>query len=129
MKKILTTAVVGVLIFSSCAPAYNPTTANDDLLTCDEIRAEIARAETARNEAMGNKGLSGQNIGWALLFIPGIFINEASNSQVIAKADERISSLKIRFRQKSCEQQEKPSQPHTAPAEGQPPVAAPTTPY
>lgn len=123
-KTIMMLSLVGIFL-ASCAPTYNPSTISDDLLTCDEIRAEIARAESIKNEAQGNKGFSAQNIGWALLFWPAIFLNESNNSQVIAKADSRIQTLQVYYRQKNCAQQNKPAD---QPAQQNPETTPPAQP-
>lgn len=104
MKKF---ALVGLgltaLTLASCAPRYSPQGAKlDGDLTCTEIRAEVVRAQNARAEAQKQKGLSGQNVAWALFFLPGIIGNEYNNTQVIKAADERIATLNSLYTRKEC---------------------------
>ncbi len=102
MKKVvllLTTSMV----LASCAPSYNPNSRKPDSdLSCSEIRSEITRANSARTEAGKNRGLSGQNVAWAILFLPGVVANEYSNDRVQRAADERIGNLNRLYSAKRC---------------------------
>ncbi|WP_019584702.1 hypothetical protein [Deinococcus apachensis] len=103
MKRTAAVALTLVAALASCAPRYNPQGAKLDAdLTCSEIRSEVARAQSARTEAQKQKGLSGQNVAWALFFLPGIIGNEYNNSQVIKVADERIATLNSLYTRKGC---------------------------
>ena len=103
MKKVLLLAVTAALALSACAPRYNPNSQKPDTeLSCTEIKGEIARAHSARDEAGKNRGLSAQNVAWAIFFIPGIVANEYTNDQVQKAADERISKLNQLYAVKRC---------------------------
>ncbi|GAA5533607.1 hypothetical protein [Deinococcus aluminii] len=107
MKKVLllTTAAIAALSLASCAPRYNPNAQKPDSeLSCVEIKDEIARAQRAREEAGKNRGLSGQNIAWAIFFIPGVLANEYTNDQVQKAADERTAKLNQLYAAKGCTQ-------------------------
>ncbi|AZI42849.1 hypothetical protein EHF33_08870 [Deinococcus psychrotolerans] len=91
------------LMLASCAPRYNPNSRKPDAdLSCNEIRSEISRAELARTEAGNNRGLSGQNVAWAILFLPGVVANEYTNDKVQRAADERIGTLNRLYSAKRC---------------------------
>jgi len=95
---------IGVAALGACAPAvqsYDPFV--DSQLTCDELAAEISKTRSLKAEAEANKGLSGQNIAWALLFWPAIFANESNNSEAIRVADERLHYLYGYYREKDCD--------------------------
>ena len=102
MNKLFLLAVPLMLI-ASCAPSYNPQTATPDAeLSCADISQQLVKSSTIRTEAQGNKGLSAQNVGWALLFWPAIFINESNNSQTIQKIDDRVDTLNRLYTAKNC---------------------------
>ena len=69
-----------------------------------EVKSEIARAQSARDEASKNRGLSAQNVAWAIFFLPGILANEYTNDQVQKAADDRIAKLNQLYVVKRCGQ-------------------------
>ena len=94
---------VAALTLASCAPRFNPNSSKPDAeLSCTDIRSEIARANAARNEAANNRGLSGQNVAWAIIFLPGVVANEYTNDRVQKAADNRIVTLNRLFVAKKC---------------------------
>ena len=81
-------------LMGACAPAvqaYDPRV--DSNLTCEELEYEISRTQTLKQEAQSNRGMSGQNVAWALFFWPGIFVNESANADAIRAADDRLFHL------------------------------------
>lgn len=99
---LLGIVVIGAL--GACAPrvqAFDPFI--DSRLSCEELAIEITRTRSLRAEAEGNKGLSGQNVAWALLFWPAIFANEASNSDAIRAADDRLRYLYLYYQENDCD--------------------------
>ena len=91
------------LTLASCAPRYNPNAQKPDAdLSCTEIKTEIARAQSARDEAGKNRGLSGQNVAWAIFFLPGVVANEYTNDQVQKAADDRTATLNKVYAAKKC---------------------------
>lgn len=101
MKQALLLAAA--LSLASCAPRYNPYAPRPDAeLSCQEVRDEIARAQSARTEAGRNRGLSGQNVAWAIFFLPGVLANEYTNDQVQQAADQRIATLNRLYAAKRC---------------------------
>jgi hypothetical protein len=102
MKKMLMVAATA-LFLASCAPKYTATAPKPDAdLSCSEITGEIARAKSASDEASKNRGLSAQNVAWAVFFLPGILANEYTNDQVQQKAAERIGTLNKLYTAKAC---------------------------
>lgn len=105
MKKffMLATTAFAALSLASCAPRYNPNAQKPDSeLSCVEIKDEITRAQSARAEAGKNRGLSGQNVAWAIFFLPGVLANEYTNDQVQKAADERTAKLNQLYAAKGC---------------------------
>ena len=54
--------------------------ASDTQLSCEALRNELERVEQARGEIDSKTGFSGRNVGLALLFWPGIIVNESQAS-------------------------------------------------
>ena len=71
-------------------------------MSCGDISQQLVKSSTIRSEAQGNKGLSAQNIGWALLFWPAIFVNESNNTQTIQRIDDRVDTLNRLYTAKNC---------------------------
>lgn len=102
MNKLLP-VLLSVGLLASCAPSYSPYSVKPDAdLSCSDIRSEIARARSASDEASKNRGLSAQNVAWAVFFLPGVVANEYTNDQVQRKAAERISTLNRLYTAKRC---------------------------
>jgi hypothetical protein len=121
MKRNLLLAVSLGAVLASCAPNYSPQGSKPDSdLSCQDIRDELAKGAQTRNEAQGNKGVSGQNVAYALFFFPGIIFNELNNSDVIRKIDERTVTLNRLYAGKGC------VAPNAAPAIA--PTTVPTAP-
>lgn len=92
-----------VLLFAACAPSVQRADPFlDSRLNCEELAEEITRTRALRDEAESNKGMSGQNIGWALVFWPAIFANEASNKDAIEVAEERLRYLYAYYGDREC---------------------------
>ena len=102
MRLLLPLACSAVTL-ASCAPSYAPYSVKPDAgLSCSDIRSEIGRARSASDEATRNRGLSAQNVAWAVFFLPGIVANEYTNAQVQQKAAERIGTLNRLYTAKKC---------------------------
>jgi len=102
-RSYLVAAAAFVLAAVSCAPAvqsYDPFV--DSELSCDELAVEITKTRSLKAEAQSNKGLSGQNVAWAIFFWPAIFANESNNSEAIRAADERLVHLYRYYDEKEC---------------------------
>ena len=107
LKNVIRTGILALgmgVVLASCAPAvqsYDPFV--DSQLTCDELAGEITKTRSLKAEAESNKGMSGQNVAWALLFWPAIFANESNNSDAIRAADERLHYLYSYYRENECD--------------------------
>ncbi|WP_424951083.1 hypothetical protein [Deinococcus sp.] len=93
MKPFLTAMAVA-LFMASCAPTYTPYSVKPDAdQSCSHLRVELARAKSVSDGAAKNRGLSAQNVAWAVLFLPGMVANEYTNDQVQRRAADRIATL------------------------------------
>lgn len=104
MKKIavglLLTAAVSL---SACAPKYNSAAAKPvNELSCAEIKDELTKLASIRSDAESKKGVSKENVLWALFFWPGMVVNEVDNREVIEKVDARSAELVKAQSAKGC---------------------------
>lgn len=102
MKKMIL-PLMAALTLASCAPKYTQATARPvSDLSCAEIRDELGKLANIRAEAESKKGVSKENVLFALFFWPGIVVNEVDNRDVIAKVDARTADLVKAQSAKSC---------------------------
>lgn len=95
--------LMAALTLASCAPRYTQATARPvSDLSCAEIRDELGKLANIRAEAESKKGVSKENVLFALFFWPGIVVNEVDNRDVIAKVDARTADLVKAQSAKSC---------------------------
>jgi len=74
----------------------------DDDITCDEIREERIKMESLIRDIHDKTGISGRNVGMALLFWPGVIVNEMNASDAENLANERLSVLANLYRKHGC---------------------------
>ncbi|MCH9753766.1 MAG: hypothetical protein K0T99_02560 [Alphaproteobacteria bacterium] len=94
-----------VLVASSCS--HRKVTVNrvsDMHMSCDEIMIESRQLEDMLQEIDGKTGMSGRNVGMALLFWPGIFVNEMSGNEAAKLANDRLAVLTRLYGKNSCGQ-------------------------
>ncbi|MDR6219054.1 MULTISPECIES: hypothetical protein [Deinococcus] len=102
-KTILLLLGVASMTLASCAPKYTAATAKPaSELSCGEIKDEQVKLASIRADAESKKGVSKENVLWALFFWPGAVVNEMDNRDVIAKVDARDAELTKAFSAKSC---------------------------
>jgi hypothetical protein len=104
MKKLmLPLTLIAALSLASCAPKYTQATAKPVTdLSCAEIKDELGKLANIRAEAESKKGVSKENVLFALFFWPGIVVNEVDNRDVITKVDTRTADLVKAQSAKSC---------------------------
>ena len=76
--------------------------ASDTQLSCEALRNELERVEQARGEIDSKTGFSGRNVGLALLFWPGIIVNESQASSAESAAVARIDRLTQLYYERGC---------------------------
>lgn len=79
---------------------------SDHQLSCSALRNEMARVEQARAEIDSKTGFSGRNVGMALVFWPGIIVNESQASSAEAAAAARLDRLNHLYYEKKCLEKE-----------------------
>lgn len=102
-KMMLPLTLIAALSLASCAPKYTQATAKPVTdLSCAEIKDELGKLANIRAEAESKKGVSKENVLFALFFWPGIVVNEVDNRDVITKVDTRTADLVKAQSAKSC---------------------------
>ncbi|AFD26562.1 hypothetical protein [uncultured Deinococcus sp.] len=102
-KMMLPLSLIAALSLASCAPKYTQATARPVTdLNCAEIKDELGKLASIRAEAESKKGVSKENVLFALFFWPGIVFNEVDNRDVITKVDTRTAELVKAQSAKSC---------------------------
>lgn len=71
-------------------------------LTCQELQMDMVRAEAAARDVENKTGFSGRNVGLALVFWPGIIVNEVQGSKAIDAAHMRLTRLNELYAQQNC---------------------------
>lgn len=74
----------------------------DAQMSCVQIEREISQVENIKKDIDGKRGLSGRNVGMALLFWPGIIVNEMNGSEAAKLANERLSNLNDLYIRRGC---------------------------
>lgn len=101
--KVLGLVLVASTLLASCAPKYTNATAKPvSDLNCAEIKDELGKLASIRSEAESKKGVSKENVLWAVFFWPGAVVNEMDNRDVIEKVDARTAELVKAQSAKSC---------------------------
>ena len=80
--------------------------ANDTQLSCMALRSEMARVEQARADIDSKTGFSGRNVGMALVFWPGIIVNESQAASAESAAVARMDRLNQLYYEKGCLEKE-----------------------
>ncbi len=70
--------------------------------SCQQLSSEIAQMEELENDIDGKTGLSGRNVGMALLFWPGIIVNEMNADDARDRASDRKAKLIELYNNKAC---------------------------
>ncbi|MVN86942.1 hypothetical protein GO986_09205 [Deinococcus sp. HMF7620] len=102
-KVTLALAATAALALSACAPKYTAATAKPvSDLSCAEMKDEQVKLASIRSEAQSKKGISKENVFWAVFFWPGAVVNELDNREVIEKVDARSAELTKGQSAKNC---------------------------
>lgn len=100
---VLSLTFIASLSLASCAPKYNAAAQKPVAdLDCTEIKTELGQLATLRAEAESKKGVSKENVLFAVFFLPGAVVNELDNRDVIAKVDLRTAELTKAQSAKGC---------------------------
>lgn len=94
MKRVLVVGVLSVFL-SACVSnnAVKTIQATDYDLGCEALKYELAELGVKFEEAKDDSGFTGKNVGMAILFWPGIFVNESRAGKNQSSIDNRITHL------------------------------------
>jgi len=83
------------LIISGCVSnqAVRTVQTGDSEKSCETLRMELAQNGAKFERAKDDSGVTGKNVGLALLFWPGIIVNEVRANKNQDSVDARISHL------------------------------------
>ena len=93
-----------VMFISSCATpkALDVIQANDEIMSCNELRLAYEKADASEDEAHANKGLTNENILSGLFFFPAYFVTYGTSIHAQYNASERKEHLLKLYNSKNC---------------------------
>lgn len=95
-------ALAALFTLTACHPKVTPVSKMDNELSCAALSTEIKDVESIRAKIEANRGFSGRNVGLAILFWPGVIINEVTGSVAESEANTRLTALKNLYHDKNC---------------------------
>ena len=95
-------SVIGLLLLAGCVSnqAVRTVQAGDDDKSCEALKAEIGDLGVKFEDAKDDSGVTGKNVGLALLFWPGIIVNEVRANKNQDSIDDRTAHLSSIYNQK-----------------------------
>ncbi len=95
-------ALTALFALTACHPTVTPVSKMDSELSCSALSSQIKDVENIRTKIEANRGFSGRNVGLAILFWPGVVINEVTGSAAETEANARLVALKNIYFEKNC---------------------------
>lgn len=95
-------ALAALFALTACHPRVTPVSDMDRELSCAALKSEIKDVENIRTKIEASRGFSGRNVGLAILFWPGVVINEVTGSVAESEANTRLVALKNLYHEKNC---------------------------
>ena len=101
--------LVGVLVMSyllvGCVSnqAVRTIQVGDEQKSCGELRAELSDLGVKFEDAKDDSGITGKNVGLAIVFWPGIIVNEVRANKNQDSLDDRIQYLSGIYNRKCTE--------------------------
>ena len=98
------TYVFLLLFVTSCATSkpMDIVQANDNLMSCNELKLAIEKANVNEDIAHSNKGITDENILSGLFFFPAYFVTYGTSIHAQYNASERKEHLLKLYNKKSC---------------------------
>ena len=101
--KVFIYMVIAVFTSSCATPkALDVIQANDEIMSCNELRLAYEKADASEDEAHANKGLTNENILSGLFFFPAYFVTYGSSIHAEYNASERKEHLLKIYKKKNC---------------------------
>ena len=93
MRSILFFALIGVITGCVSNKSIQTVQVGDDSKSCERINVELGQLGADFEDAKDDSGVTGKNVGLALVFWPGIIVNEVRSNKNEDSVDSRISHL------------------------------------
>ena len=95
MKLKMALLAAGLAFLTSCVSnkAVRTIQARDFSLNCDQLQFELADLGADFEDAKDDSGITGRNVGLAIVFWPGIIVNEVRANRNQDSIDDRIEHL------------------------------------
>ena len=95
MRKLVLTIAGASLALSGCVSNKTVQTVEigDEDKSCAELRSDLSVLGAKFEEAKDEQGVTGKNVGLAIVFWPGIIVNESQASKNEESIDRRITHL------------------------------------
>ena len=94
MQRLLVVGLISVFLTACVSNTAVKTIQPTDYdLGCDALKYELAELGVKFEEAKDDSGFTGKNVGMAILFWPGIFVNESRAGKNQSSIDNRITHL------------------------------------
>ena len=81
----------------------------DNNKSCEQLQTELTDLGVQFEDAKDESGFTGKNVGLAILFWPGIFVNESRASRNQESVEARISYLSNIYNEKCSPQEDSES--------------------
>lgn len=109
---------LGISLITGCVSNKSVQTvqAGDESLSCEALRSELASLGAKFEDAKDDSGITGKNVGLALVFWPGIIVNEVRANKNQDSIDSRVSHLSSIYNRK-CTGGADVAEPSADPAE------------
>jgi hypothetical protein len=87
--------LLGMSLLAGCVSNQSIQTVQvgDNEKSCDTIRVELAQLGAKFENVKDDSGMTGKNVGLAIIFWPGIIVNEVRSNKNEDSVDSRISHL------------------------------------
>ena len=107
MSKIHNKFIIYIFVtifISSCSTpkAMDVVQANDQMMSCNELRLGIEKASLNEDVAHSNKGVTDENILSGLFFFPAYFVTYGTSIHAQYNASERKEHLLVIYNKKGC---------------------------
>jgi len=90
MKKLFLLATLTFMVSACTHSKIDVTEIDDTTKSCQQLKSELSQLDEMDRDIDEKTGFSGRNIGMALVFWPGILVNEMNAND----AEERIRDRK-----------------------------------
>ena len=103
IRNLFTFTLICIFLTSCATPkALDIIQADDEVMTCDELKLAYEQANTSEDEAHINKGVTNENILSGLFFFPAYFVTYGSSIHAQYNASERKEHLLKLYNNKNC---------------------------